>query len=88
VPPQANQTRRSLVLSLPIGASSTSQKSRSGNIGAAVTPKIVREWTLTFSLLFAHSFPVRPKSFPVNFDNEFRLKSAWMLHLLLMPSSF
>jgi hypothetical protein len=26
VPPQANQTRRSLVLSLPIGASSTSQK--------------------------------------------------------------
>ena len=29
---------------------------------------------LTFSLLFAHSFPVTPKSFPVNFDNEFRLK--------------
>ena len=27
-----------------------------------------------FSLLFAHSFPVTPKSFPVNFDNEFRLK--------------
>jgi hypothetical protein len=26
------------------------------------------------SLLFAHSFPVTPKSFPVNFDNEFRLK--------------
>jgi hypothetical protein len=41
-----------------------------------------------FSLLFAHSFPVTPKSFPVNFDNEFRLKPAWLLRLLMMPSSF
>ncbi len=44
--------------------------------------KNARRWTLTFSLLFAHSFPVTPKSFPVNFDNEFRLKPARMLRLL------
>jgi hypothetical protein len=37
-----------------------------------------------FSLLFAHSFPVTPKSFPVNFDNEFRLRPAWLLRLLVM----
>jgi hypothetical protein len=46
-----------------------------------------KKWTLTFSLLFADSFPVTPKSFPVNFDNEFRLKPAWMLRLRVMPSS-
>ena len=79
-------TSQSLVLSLPISASSTSQKIRSSNIDAAghsVFPPVT-----AFSLLFAHSFPVTPKSFPVNFDNEFRLKPAWLLRLLMMPSSF
>jgi hypothetical protein len=38
-------------------------------------------YLLTVSLL-------RPKSFPVNFDNEFRLKPAWLLRLPVMPSSF
>jgi hypothetical protein len=40
-----------------------------------------RKPTLTFSLLFAPSFPVTPKSFPVNFDNKFGLKAAWILRL-------
>jgi hypothetical protein len=66
---------RSLVLSLPISASNPVEQSRRLPVTA-------------FSLLFAHSFPVTPKSFPVNFDNEFRLKPAWLLRLLVMLSSF
>ena len=35
-----------------------------------------------FSLLFRHRFPVTPKSFPVNFCEQFRQKPAWMLRLV------
>jgi hypothetical protein len=41
-----------------------------------------------FSLLFAHGFPVTPKSFPVNFYKEFRSKPIWMLHLVMILSTF
>jgi len=48
------------------------------------------EWgnVMRFSLLFASSFPVMPKSFPVIFHKQFRQKSLWMLRLMMLSSSF
>jgi hypothetical protein len=56
----------------------THRKANAGRIG-----KVKK-----FSLLFAHRFPVMPKSFPVNLNKEFRQEPIRMLRLVMMSSIF
>jgi hypothetical protein len=60
-PKRAHHLSITLFGACPISAS-LEQLEKCSNIGAQ--RQLCKKWTLTFSLLFAHSFPVTPKIVP------------------------